>query len=80
MPALRVDAARLVADAGDGPAIVRQLARHLPGTEFGVLDDVGHAAFREAPPEWNAAVLDVLTRHRVRPNRTVPASKRSQRT
>ncbi|GAA1730955.1 hypothetical protein GCM10009680_84840 [Streptomyces yatensis] len=59
---------------------MRQLARHLPSTEFRVLDEVGHAAFWEAPPEWNASALDSLTRHRVRPNRTVPAPKRSQRT
>lgn len=68
------------ADLLTPPALMRQLARHLPGTEFRVLDEVGHAAFWEAPTEWNAAALHFLTRHRVRPNRTVPASKRSQST
>lgn len=68
------------ADPLTPPVLMRQLARHLPSTEFRVLDEVGHTAFWKAPPEWDAPALDFLTRHRVRPNRTVPASKRSQRT
>jgi pimeloyl-ACP methyl ester carboxylesterase len=53
---------------------MRELARRLPSAEMHVLDEVSHAAFWEAPAEWNAAALDFLTHHR-----TVPLPKRSTR-
>ncbi|GLY97200.1 alpha/beta hydrolase [Actinoplanes sp. NBRC 103695] len=55
------------ADLLTPPALMRQIAQHLPRHELHVLHEVGHAAFWEAATEWNATILDFLERHRVHP-------------
>jgi pimeloyl-ACP methyl ester carboxylesterase len=45
------------------PALMREIAAHLPAHEFALICESGHCVHWEAPDEWNRIVLDFLDRH-----------------
>jgi pimeloyl-ACP methyl ester carboxylesterase len=51
------------ADLYSPPPLQQLIARHLPNRELVSLREVGHAAYWEAPAEFNRLVLDFLHRH-----------------
>ncbi|ETX00719.1 MAG: hypothetical protein ETSY2_38590 [Candidatus Entotheonella gemina] len=51
------------ADLLSPPALMRLLVAHLPGSQFEILPEAGHAAFWEQPEPWNRLVLDFVGRH-----------------
>ena len=51
------------ADLLSPPAMMRQLVAHLPGSQFVVMPEAGHAAFWEQPDVWNRHVLDFINQH-----------------
>ncbi len=51
------------ADLLSPPAMMRLLADHIPGCEWGTVPGAGHAAFWEEPEVWNRQVLGFIDRH-----------------
>ncbi|WP_179131543.1 alpha/beta fold hydrolase [Candidatus Entotheonella palauensis] len=51
------------ADLLSPPALMRLLVAHLPGSQFEILPEAGHAAFWEQPELWNRLVLDFIGQH-----------------
>jgi pimeloyl-ACP methyl ester carboxylesterase len=62
---LRVPTLVLVGDAdySTPPAVVRQIADHIPNSQYATLPAAGHGAFWEQPELWNRLVLDFLRQH-----------------
>ena len=48
------------ADLLSPPALMRLLAAHIPGSQFVLVPEAGHAAFWEQPEAWNRLVLDFI--------------------
>jgi pimeloyl-ACP methyl ester carboxylesterase len=51
------------ADLYAPPPLMRLIAAHLSRCEMVTLREVGHAAYWEAPQDFNHRVLDFLRRH-----------------
>jgi pimeloyl-ACP methyl ester carboxylesterase len=62
---LRVPTLVLVGEADllTPPALMRQLAAHLPACRFATVPEAGHAAFWEQPEVWNRLVLEFIRQH-----------------
>ncbi len=45
------------------PALMRLWVAHVPGAEFAVLAEAGHAMAWEAPEAFNSLVLDFIAKH-----------------
>jgi pimeloyl-ACP methyl ester carboxylesterase len=50
------------ADLLSPPALMRLLTAHLPGCQFVIMPEAGHAAFWEQPELWNRHVLEFINR------------------
>jgi pimeloyl-ACP methyl ester carboxylesterase len=48
------------ADLLSPPALMRLLAEHIPGCQFVMVPEAGHAAFWEHPEAWNPLVLEFI--------------------
>ena len=51
------------ADLLSPPALMRLLAKNIPGCEFVTVPEAGHAAFWEQPEIWNRLVLEFIGQH-----------------
>jgi pimeloyl-ACP methyl ester carboxylesterase len=51
------------ADLLSPPALMRLLTAHLPGSQFVIMPEAGHAAFWEQPELWNRHVLAFIDQH-----------------
>jgi pimeloyl-ACP methyl ester carboxylesterase len=51
------------ADLLSPPALMRRLAAPIPGHQFAVIPEAGHAAHWEQPEVWNRLVLEFLGQH-----------------
>ena len=51
------------ADLLSPPALMRLLAKHIPGCQFVTVPEAGHAAFWEQPEIWNGLVLAFIGQH-----------------
>lgn len=50
-------------DMGPSPALMRFYTKRFPNWEMRVLHEAGHAAYWEKPEEFNASILDFISRH-----------------
>ncbi|MCH7606387.1 MAG: alpha/beta hydrolase [Chloroflexi bacterium] len=51
------------ADLLSPPALMRLLAKHIPGCKFDSVPEAGHAAFWEEPEVWNRLVMEFIGGH-----------------
>lgn len=51
------------ADLLSPPAMMKLVADHIPGSQFAVVPEAGHAAFWEQPEVWNSLVLEFIAKH-----------------
>jgi len=51
------------ADLSTPPAVVRQIADAIPGSQYAGIAAAGHAAFWEEPEQWSKLVLDFISQH-----------------
>ena len=52
------------ADLLSPPAMMKIVADRIPGSQFAVVPEAGHAAFWEQPKFWNSVVLEFIGGHR----------------
>ena len=51
------------ADLETPPAILRMVARHIPGSEVTILPESGHSVYWEQPEIFNRTILGFLAKH-----------------
>ncbi len=51
------------ADLLSPPAMMKIVADHIPGSQFSVVPEAGHAAFWEESEVWNRFVLEFIGQH-----------------